>query len=264
MTEIRTAQLSQGELRYFTFGRGEKNLLVIPGLSVRSIMPSAEAIAKAYEIFTPDYRVWFAEHRTKVPPDFTVAMMARDLGEFLTGLGLRSVDVLGVSMGGMAAQCLALDHPELINRLVLGSTASQISPSAAEVIRRWVRLAEKRDAPGLCRSFADLVYSPGFRQGVEPMVQSMARSLTEEELEQFANTARGLLGFRVSHLLSRISCPVFVIGAKKDLVLTGEASEELARQTNGRLYLYENYGHAVYDEAPDYRSRVLDYLRSQI
>ena len=61
--------------------------------------------------------------------------------------------------------------------------------------------------------------------------------------------------------LSKISCPAFVIGAKNDLVLTGEASEKIARMLSCELYLYEEYSHGVYDEAVDFNQRVLTFLK---
>lgn len=52
----------------------------------------------------------------------TIDEMARDATSFITALGLTRVDLLGFSMGGLIAQQIALDHPELVRRLVLAGT----------------------------------------------------------------------------------------------------------------------------------------------
>jgi pimeloyl-ACP methyl ester carboxylesterase len=66
--------------------------------------------------------------------------------------------------------------------------------------------------------------------------------------------------------LEKLKCPTLVLGAELDQVLGVIASREIAEvlKQNGvptELYVYENYGHAAYDEAPDYRARILEFLK---
>ena len=56
--------------------------------------------------------------------------------------------------------------------------------------------------------------------------------------------------------------PVFVIGGKHDLVLTGEASEEIAEKLGCACYMYEDLGHSAYEEAPDFNRRVLEFFKN--
>jgi 2,4-dienoyl-CoA reductase-like NADH-dependent reductase (Old Yellow Enzyme family) len=51
--------------------------------------------------------------------------MAADAAHFISALGLKNVDLLGFSLGGLVAQQLAFDHPELVRRIVLAGTAPQ-------------------------------------------------------------------------------------------------------------------------------------------
>src|ERR1700756_1884877 len=62
----------------------------------------------------------------------TIAGMAADAISFIDGLGLRSVDILGHSMGGEIAQLIALERPDLVRRLVLVGTG----PRGADAIAR--------------------------------------------------------------------------------------------------------------------------------
>jgi pimeloyl-ACP methyl ester carboxylesterase len=57
-------------------------------------------------------------------PD-NVSQMALDAEDFITGLGLKQVDFLDYSLGGMIAQQLVADHPERVRRLILVGTAPQ-------------------------------------------------------------------------------------------------------------------------------------------
>ena len=54
---------------YCTFGRGKRTLVIIPGLSVQSVMPSARDIAEGYRLLTDDYRVY------DLAPDYSQRML---------------------------------------------------------------------------------------------------------------------------------------------------------------------------------------------
>ncbi|MBQ2617108.1 MAG: alpha/beta hydrolase, partial [Synergistaceae bacterium] len=60
------------------------------------------------------------------------------------------------------------------------------------------------------------------------------------------------------------TCPVLVLGSNDDRVLGGEASvqimESLKVKSGCELFMYDGYGHAAYDIAPDYRERMLKFL----
>ena len=91
----------------------------------------------------------------------------------------------------------------------------------------------------------------------------MNDGLTEQDLRRFSVQARAIQTFDAYGDLEGITCPVLVIGVKDDKVLTGEASEEIAAKLGCELYMYPNtYGHCVFDEAPDYKDRIMHFFKS--
>ena len=78
---------------------------------------------------------------------------------------------------------------------------------------------------------------------------------------RFITLAKACLTCNAYEELDKIRCPIFVIGGKRDKVVTGEASEEIAKRTNCEIYMYENLGHAAYEEAKDFNSRVYQFLQ---
>ena len=56
--EIKTAKWDGAEMDYFCFGRGKETLVIVPGLSVQSVMGSADAVAKQYDLLTDDYTIF--------------------------------------------------------------------------------------------------------------------------------------------------------------------------------------------------------------
>ena len=61
--------------------------------------------------------------------------------------------------------------------------------------------------------------------------------------------------------LGKITAPTLILGGGQDKIVTGRASEELASLIPGcQLYMYEEYGHGLYEEAPDFVKRVTSFL----
>ena len=169
-------------MEYFKFGKGEEPLMILPGLSVQSVMGFASAMEEAYQVLTEDYILYLIDRRKDLPEVYSVHDMAEDTAEALKALGLDEVNLFGASQGGMMAMDMAISHPEMVKALILGS----------------------------------------------------------------------------------IACPVLVLGSYDDQVVGGEASEMIADLLKGKdctLYMYDGYGHAPYDLAPDYKERMLEFLR---
>ena len=65
--------------------------------------------------------------------------------------------------------------------------------------------------------------------------------------------------------LENIKCPTLILAASKDQVVTPEASQKIydrlkAAGTPCELQMYEGYGHAVFDELPEFKSKILEFL----
>ena len=245
---------------YFRFGSGKDVFVILPGLSVQSVMGAADAVAEAYRGLTGDFTVYLFDRRADIPPVYTVADMARDTAEAFRSLGLREVCLFGASQGGMIAMTIAMEHPELVRRLALGSTSAHIREPQHRILEKWISLAERGDREGLYLSFGEEIYPPEVFRQVRGSLTAAASSVTEEDLRRFVVMAEGMKGFDVVSRLRDIRCPVLVIGVYEDAVLDSDATMEIAEKLDERpdfrLYMYIGYGHAAYDTAPDYRERL--------
>ena len=67
--------------------------------------------------------------------------MASDIAATMDILGITNADVFGVSQGGMIAQYLAIDRPDLVRKLVLAVTLSQNNDTVTQVVSSWIEMA---------------------------------------------------------------------------------------------------------------------------
>lgn len=263
---VDTVETDEFSMDYCKFGTGEKVLVVLPGLSVQSVMASADAIAEAFKQYTDDYTVYVFERRNEMPESYTVSDTARDTVEAFRAVGLEKVSLFGASYGGMISMKIAVDNPELVEKMVLASTVAKVTDKEYETVGSWSRLAEEGDAKGLYLSFGEALYPTEVFEQSKQLLEDAAMTVTSEELKRFTILSEGMKGFDVTDKLNRIDCPVLLIGDEKDRVFNADAIKNIAQYLNTRpdfeLYMYDGYGHAVYDLAPDFRDRMLKFLKS--
>lgn len=267
MSEILSVKTANFEMEYAKFGTGKKVLAMIPGLSLKSVLGSVSTIAVAYKIFLDEYTIYLFDRKKNIGDVYPVSEMARDIAEAIKALGIDRVDIFGTSQGGMIAQHIAVGYPELVNKMVLASSSSKAEPLQLEVIGGWAVMAREKRVEDLLNSFIDNVYSEAFAKRYRRALLSMFKNLSDEELHRFAVTAEACAGINVYDDLGKVKCPTFVIGADKDHVVTYEASVKIYEKLKSEnvpceFYTYENFGHAAFDEASDYKERVLKFLQA--
>lgn len=262
--QIETVRTDRFSMDYFKFGRGEKPFVIIPGVSVQSVMVSAELIAEAYKLFADDFTVYVFDRRKNLPETYTITEMAVDTAEAFQVLGLKQINLFGTSQGGMIAMVIAISHPKLVEKLVLGSTSAQVKDEEYQTVKKWIDLAKNKDAEGLYLAFGQDIYPPNVYEQSRQILIDTAKTVTTEEMNHFVIIASGLVHFNIIRDLEKIKCPVLVIGDRDDLVLGGQASviiaDHLKKRPDNELYMYEGYGHAAYDTAPDYKERIYQFL----
>ena len=263
-TLVKTVTIGEAEMDYLHFGNENgETLVILPGLALKSVMGFAEGIVSAYALLAKDYDVYLFDHIKAEPEGYTVADMAKDTLAAFDTLGLEHVHLMGVSMGGMVAQRIAIDAPERVTSLILCSTAMNPLHSNREAFADWISLAEARNTPALMAAFGESVYTPSFYTQYRDAIIASGEGATELDFSNFLISANAVLSFDVSDEIQKIVCPVLVLGAEEDRVLGAEASYDLIEALHCESYLYEGYGHAVYDEAPDFLDHIAAFLRSE-
>ncbi len=245
---------------YFTFGTGKTPFVMLPGISIKPITTLAPAVASAYNEFAEDFTVYVFNRRNDLPDGYTISDAASDTAAVLDELGISSACVFGVSMGGMIAQVLAVNRPDLVGKLVLGSSASRLTPQSEEIIQHFAALAQSGDIQSLTLAFAQAVYTPTFFETCKEAILAALADATQADIARFTALTKAILAFDIYAELDKVSAPLLVIGADKDKLLGVQASVEIAQKTGGELYICKGYGHAAYDEDPDYRSRLYEFF----
>ena len=245
---------------YIRFGSGKKPLIMIQGLNTRGIKGAALSLAYMYRIFAKEYTVYLFDRRPVVYDGITVRDMAADIASAMDALGLKNADVFGTSQGGMIAQYLVIDRPDLVRRLVLAVTLSRNNDTVKQVVGDWIEMAERGDMKRFVLDMAEKMYSETYVRKYRPLMPLLTILQKPKDVKRFVILAKSCLTCDTYDILDKIKCPTLVIGGKQDKVVSGVASEEIAGKLGCRLHMYENLGHAAYEEAEDFNKIVYDFL----
>lgn len=245
---------------YIRFGSGKKPLIMIQGLNTRGIKGAALSLAYMYRIFAKEYTVYLFDRRPVVYDGITVRDMASDIASAMDALGLKNADVFGTSQGGMIAQYLAIDRPDLVRKLVLAVTLSRNNDTVKQVVGDWIEMAERGDMKRFVLDMAEKMYSETYVKKYRPLMPLLTILQKPKDVKKFVILAKSCLTCDTYDILDKIKCPTLVIGGKQDKVVSGVASEEIAEKLGCRLHMYENLGHAAYEEAQDFNQMVYDFL----
>jgi len=263
LPECRRLLVAGSRMDCVIFGRGESPVVILPGLSTRDVKSAGLMLSVMYRSLAQEHRVYVFDKRQYIPEGCSVKMLAEDAAEAMKALGIKNAHVLGVSLGGMIAQELAISHPELVRSLVLALTLSKNNPTVEKAIGRWVRYMEKGDFAAFGRDMFESMYSPAYLEKYRLLLPVAGFLAKPKDVSRFVKLARACLSCDSHDRLENISCPTLVIGAAQDKVVTGEASREIAEKLDCVLHMYDALGHAAYEEAKDFNNIVLDFFTGQ-
>ena len=244
---------------YAIFGKGDRPLLLIRGLNVTRLRGTVKALIRRYKTYVDDFRIYVIDRREPLPEVITCEMLAEDVYDGARALGLDRVPVIGNSQGGMIAQYLTLNHPEMVEKLVLNVTTSTPNPVLKKNVEEWSEIALSGDMAGLVDKFMSMLYPPGKEPEPAPPGELPTEGLKTHPPKEFAALAQSCLTCNTHDRLSEIKCPALVLAGGKDIIMSPEASVELAKGLKTEAIIFEDLGHAAY-ETREYQEVVRDFL----
>jgi 3-oxoadipate enol-lactonase len=260
------ARVGEIELSYERAGSGPP-LLMIMGMSGTFDHWNAAFLAdlrRDFETIVYDHRGIGASSRLKGP--VTIAQLAEDAAELLAALELESAHVLGISMGGMVAQELALAHPERVRALTLGCTycgGEGSSVAAEEVMRRLAEGMMSGDRERALRTAWEINVSPEFAADEQAYARFREIGLRRAvPVEVIMEQMRAITAHDTSARLPEIALSTLVIHGTLDQMLPVQNGHMIAGLIpDSRLEIFEGVGHLFFWEQPE---RAAELVRAHV
>lgn len=242
------------ELRYGTRGSGTPVLLVMGFMARgRAWRSQIEALADRYQV------VWF-DHRgvgdSPGPAAKSMSELARDAIALMDHLQWQRAHVIGISMGGMISQELAVTVPHRVISLSLIVThfggVHRIIPTR-KGIPRFLKAQLARDPEQRLIALRSLLVPPAILEAAER--EGKGDEIIEKLREDFSpkppketrlSHVRAILRHNTRARLATLDCPTLVIQAKDDLLVNPKHSESLAAAIpEAKLVSFSQAGHGL-------------------
>jgi pimeloyl-ACP methyl ester carboxylesterase len=248
--------VSGRRLHYARRGSGEP-LLLIQGMSGTHVAwgePFLSQLERDFDVIVYDHRgIGYSD---AVDQPFTIAELAGDAAQLLAELDVDSAHVMGISMGGMVAQELALNHPERVRTLTLGCTYCG-GPSARltgeAVVAQLGEAMMSRDLERIVRVGWEVNLSQRFRSDPSRFAafHDMAVGVPAP-LPVIMLQMRAIASHDTSGRLPSIAAPTLVVHGTEDQMLDVANGRLIASLIPAaRLELLEGVGHLFWWEEPE-------------
>jgi 3-oxoadipate enol-lactonase len=250
------------ELFWQRSGRGEP-LLLIQGMSGTHLSwgdPFLSQLEGNFDCVVFDNRGIGNSGDTVEP--FTTADLAADALAVMDAAGLETAHVLGISMGGMTAQQLALAHPDRLRSLTLGCTycggpgSSLADPADAQEL---FEAFGSGDLDRALRAAYEINLSPTFRAeetnyaAFAAMASALPARQTTVQLQ-----LQAVVGHDTQARLAEVAAPTLVIHGTADKMIPVANGELIASLIPGaRLELLDGVGHMFWWEQPEHSAELL-------
>jgi 3-oxoadipate enol-lactonase len=252
---VPSVDASGSELHYERAGKGEPMLLV-QGMSATHLTWGRSFLSRleqSFDCIVFDTRGMGLSGQAELP--FTTADLAGDTVGLLDALEIESAHVVGISMGGMVSQELALAHPERIRTLTLGATYCG-GPEGVLMTREDLELLGSAYASGepeqVFRAMWEINLSPTFREDDSRFdaFREMATALPAPQ-PVVRQQMRACAAHETNDRLNRLSMPSLVIHGAADRLLNVANGRQIAALIPTRLELLDDVGHMFWWEQPE-------------
>jgi pimeloyl-ACP methyl ester carboxylesterase len=255
------AEVNGININYKIEGEGEPLVMIMGfGANQRGWVFQVPFFRKYYRVITFDNRGVGKSDKPRGP--YSIKIMAEDTIELMNYLGIEKAHIIGVSMGGMIAQELAINYPKRVMRLVLGCTYASRQGASADT--KEVAEVAQLPSPRMFAALVSLSLNNPLYKLISGLIVRIAYMST--------STKTGLKGQREAcnrhnslDRLPLIKAPTLVIVGTKDRIIKTSSSEMIASKIpNAKLVTVKGGSHTFYLEMrTKFNEEVLKFLQDE-
>jgi 3-oxoadipate enol-lactonase len=150
---------------------------------------------------------------------YTLDMLAEDLRQLLDELKIKKTSFVGLSMGGMIGQVLALTDPGLFERIVLADTGHAQTPETRKQWDERIQTAQAKGMEPLVQPTIERWFTKDFRD--QPVVKKIADLIRSTPVPGYVGCCQAISNLNTTARLKEIKRPVLAIAGEQDAAAPG-------------------------------------------
>jgi len=219
--------------------------------------PQAVALRDAgYRVLRYDTR---GHGGTTVPPGpYSLELLAEDVHTLLHDLGIERTHFVGISMGGMIGQTLALRHPEFLLSLVLCDTAASMPAESGPIWDERIATARADGMEAHVLGTSGRWFTPAFAATRADVIEPVREMIRATPVEGYVGCCEAIKRLDLLGRIAAISAPTLVMVGADDPGTTPAAARAIQERISGaELVIIESASHLSNLEQPEVFNRAL-------
>ena len=195
---------------------------------------------------------------------YTLKQLAADVIGLLDALELDRVHFVGLSIGGMIGQCLALNYADRLQTLALCDTAAIIPEEAKPLFEERIRRARDQGMEALVEETLERWFTQPYLKQNSPEVERIRNQILATPVAGFIGCSKAILGLNYVERLSQIKLPTLIIVGEDDPGTPVAASEAIHKRIqNSKLVVLPSAAHLCNIEQTDaFNAALLPFLQA--
>jgi 3-oxoadipate enol-lactonase len=215
----------------------------------------AAALAHRHEVLRYDHR---GHGGSAVPAGpYSQDDLVDDAARLIREWGRGPVVFVGLSMGGMVAQGLAVRHPELLRGVVIANSSARYPADARAAWDQRIAAIEQGGLAAIADATMERWFTPGFRAARPEVVERQRVTVLRTAPAGYIACARAVQGVDWLERLNGVRCPALVIAGRQDAGAPPAMSESIAQRIPGAELLLLDTAHLSVVEQPQAFERAL-------
>jgi 3-oxoadipate enol-lactonase len=224
--------------------------------------PQMDALNAYFQVLRYDTR---GHGKSDAPSGaYTLELLAEDVIKLLDVLDTDRVHFVGLSMGGMIGQCLALNHSNRLKSLVLCDTTAVFPPESQPIWQERVDKARKKGMEALFEESMERWFTPTFLRKNSPMVKLIREQILATPAAGYIGCAEALRRLNYLDRLPEIKMPTLIMVGEDDPGTPVSASEAMQKRIPGsKLVILPSARHlSNVEQTEAFNSALLAFLKN--
>lgn len=232
------------------------------GLNLAMWNPQRDALEPHYQVLSYDMRGHGASDVSEGA--YTLEQLADDALGLLDALEIDRVHIVGLSIGGMIAQAMALKRPDRLHTMVLCSTSTYLPPPALPIVRERIETARNEGLQALVDSTLERWFTPTYARQQTEMLARIRHQFLSTSVAGYIGCSEAIGKLNFMEQLSKISLPTLIMVGAKDPGTPVAASEAIHERIKGsNLVIISSASHLSNIEQPGlFISHLLEFLQA--
>jgi 3-oxoadipate enol-lactonase len=253
------------KMNYELSGRRDAGVVALShslGSSLVMWNPQMEMLKARFRVLRYDTRGHGGSDAPKGP--YTLELLGEDVVGLLDGLGIDQVHFVGLSMGGMIGQYLALAHPNRLHSVVLCDTSAVVPEQGQPAIQERIDTARGKGMKALVDPTIERWFTPSFIRLAPSGLQDIRKQFLATPVEGYVGCSEAIRRLNYLDRLSGVRLPALIIVGEEDPGTPVSAAEAIhQRIKDSRLVILPSARHLSNVEQPEaFNNALLDFLGS--